>query len=400
MRRREFIAGLGVAAAWPLAARAQRSSVPVIGYLGFPEAPGHAAVLEGLAEVGYVEGHNVAIEYRLVATAEENEKLPALLRDLIERRVAVLVTVGSTAMALAAKAATQTIPIVFRIGGDPVARGLVPSLSKPGGNVTGTTTLGVELGPKRLEVLSELIPAGATVALFTNPANANAAAEVRAIQAAADALGLRLLVLHASSPSELDAAFERIAQQDIHGVLTAADPFIIVQHDRIFALAATRAIPGVYSSRIEFAAGGLISYGASALHEFRVVGNYVGRILSGEKPADLPVQRSTKVELAINLKVAKALGITVPAALPHQHWRRRSHLLLRHQLTRLSDSLSGNHGAAFGSPRLISGRLAARAFSNFATLRFRIGDIAEAALTQPGAATRRDLLDALAEAEF
>jgi putative tryptophan/tyrosine transport system substrate-binding protein len=312
MRRREFIAGLG-AAGWPLLARAQRSSVPVIGYLGFPGAPGQAAVLEGLAEVGYVEGHNVAIEYRLVASAEENEKLPALLRDLIERRVAVLVTVGSTAMALAAKAATQTIPIVFCIGGDPVARGLVPSLSKPGGNVTGTTTLGVELGPKRLEVLSELIPAGATVALFTNARNANAVAETREIQTAATVLGVRLLVLNATSPSELDAVFERIAQQDIHGVLTAADPFIIEQHDRIFALAARRAIPGVYSSRIEFAAGGLILYGASALHEFRVVGNYVGRILSGEKPA--PVQRSTKVELAINLKVAKALGITVPAAL-------------------------------------------------------------------------------------
>jgi hypothetical protein len=211
---------------------------------GLPRSPRQRAVLEGLAEVGYVEGHNVAIEYRLVASAEENEKLPALLRDLIERRVAVLVTVGGTAMALAAKAATQTIPIVFRIGGDPVARGLVPSLGKPGGNVTGTTTLGVELGPKRLEVLSELIPAGATVALFTNARNANAVAETREVQTAATVLGVRLLVLNATSPSELDAVFERIAQQDIHGVLTAADPFIIEQHDRIFALAARRAIPG------------------------------------------------------------------------------------------------------------------------------------------------------------
>jgi putative tryptophan/tyrosine transport system substrate-binding protein len=271
------------------------------------------AVLKGLAETGYVEGRNVRIEYRWVAG--QNEKLPSLLRDLIERCVAVLATVGSTAMVLAAKAGTQTIPIVFRIGGDPVARGLVPSLSKPGGNVTGTTTLGVELGPKRLEVLSELLPAGATVAMFTDPGNANAAAEVRAIQAAADALGLRLLVLHASSPSELDAAFERIAQQDIRGVLNAADPFIISQRDRIVALAARRAIPGVYSTPLYLLAGGLIFYGASGLDEFRMVGNYVGRILSGEKPADLPVQRSTKVELRINLKVAKALGITVPTAL-------------------------------------------------------------------------------------
>jgi putative ABC transport system substrate-binding protein len=219
-------------------------------------------------------------------------------------------------MALAAKAATQTIPIVFRIGGDPVATGLVASLSKPGGNVTGTTTLGVELGPKRLEVLSELLPAGATVALFTDPGNANAAAEARTIQAAADVLGLRLLVLHASSPSELDAAFEKIAQQDIRGVLNAADPFIISQRDRIVALATRRAIPGVYSARNYFEeAGGLMFYGASGLEEYRAVGNYVGRILNGEKPADLPVLRPTKFDLVINLKVAKALGITVPTAL-------------------------------------------------------------------------------------
>jgi putative tryptophan/tyrosine transport system substrate-binding protein len=324
MRRREFIAGLGGAvAAWPLGARAQRPSVPVIGYLGSyglgsigtgGDERIRALFLKGLAETGYVEGRNVAIEYRWVEG--QNEKLPALLHDLIERRVAVLATVGSTAMALAAKAATQTIPIVFRIGGDPVATGLVPSLGKPGGNVTGTTTLGVELGPKRLEVLSELLSAGATVVLFTDPHNANAAAEARAIQAAADALGLRLLVLHASSPSELDAAFEKIAQQDIRGVLNAADPFIISQRDRIVALAARRAIPGVYSTRNYFEdAGGLMFYGASGVEEYRTVGNYVGRILNGEKPADLPVQRSTKVELAINLKVAKALGITVPTAL-------------------------------------------------------------------------------------
>jgi putative ABC transport system substrate-binding protein len=322
MRRREFIAGLGGVAAWPVVARAQRPAVPVIGYLGSyglgsvagsDGEPYRATFLKGLADTGYIEGRNVAIEYRWVAG--QNEKLPALLHDLIERRVAVLVTVGGTAMSLAAKAATQTIPIVFRIGGDPVARGLVPSLSKPGGNVTGTTTLGIELGPKRLQVLSELLPAGATVALFTDPSNANAIAEVRAIQAAADALGVRLLVLNASSPSELDAVFEKIVQQDIRGVLNAADPFIISQRDRIVALAARRAIPGVYSSRSYFEAGGLMFFGASGLEEWRVVGNYVGRILNGEKPADLPVQQSTKVELKINLKTAKALGISVPTAL-------------------------------------------------------------------------------------
>jgi len=322
MRRRDFIAGLGGSAAWPLAGRAQRSSVPVIGYLGNYglgsvasngiSERAQAAFLKGLAETGHVEGRSVAIEYRWVAG--QNEKLPAILHDLIERRVAVLATLGSTAMALAAKAATQTIPIVFRIGGDPVANGLVPNLNMPGGNITGTSTLGVDLGPKRLQVLSELLPAGATVALFTNPRNANAVAETRDIQAAANVLGLRLLALNVTSPSELDAVSERIAQQDIGGVLNAADPLIISQYERIIAFAARRAIPGVYSTRGFVDDGGLIFYGPG-FDEHRVVGNYVGRILNGEKPADLPVQLSTKVELIINLKAGKALGITVPATL-------------------------------------------------------------------------------------
>jgi putative tryptophan/tyrosine transport system substrate-binding protein len=260
---------LGSTAAWPHAVRAQQRPVPVVGYLG-NYGPGdvsrdervHVAVLKGLADTGFVEGRNVAIEYRWVAG--QNEKLPALLRDLIELRVAVLASVGSTAMALAAKAATQTIPIVFRIGGDPVASGLVPNLNMPGGNVTGTTTLGVELGPKRLQILRELLPTGATVALFTNPRNANAAAETREIEATAKVLGVRLLVLNATSPSELDVAFERIAQQEVSGLLNAADPFIISQRDRIVALAARRAIPGVYSTPPFFDAGGLVFYGAHA----------------------------------------------------------------------------------------------------------------------------------------
>jgi putative ABC transport system substrate-binding protein len=323
VRRREFILALGgAAAAWPLATWAQQRSVPVVGYLGnyglgavgapFDERA-RAAVLKGLAETGFVEGRNVAIEYRWVEG--QNERLPAILHDLIERRVAVLVTVGSTAMSLAAKAATQTIPIVFRIGGDPVAAGLVPSLNMPGGNVTGTTTLGVGLGPKRLQLLRELLPTGATVALFTDPHNANAAAEAREIEAAAMALGVRLLVLNASSPSELDAVFESIAQQDVGGFLNAADPFIISQRDRIVALAARRKIPGVYSALPFFEAGGLMFYGASGREAFRMVGTYVGRILKGEKPGDLPVQRSTKVDLFINLKVAETLGVTIPTSL-------------------------------------------------------------------------------------
>jgi putative tryptophan/tyrosine transport system substrate-binding protein len=322
MKRREFIAGLGSAAAWPVAARAQQPAVPVVGYLG-NYGPGGAspgdderfrvALLKGLADTGFVEGRNVAIEYRWIGG--QNDKLPALLRDLIERRVAVLAAVGSTAIALAAKAATQTIPIAFRVGGDPVAMGLVPSLNMPGGNLTGVTTLGVDLGPKRLQMLNELLPTGATVALFTNPRNANAAAEAREIEAAAKVLGVRLLVLNATSPSELDAAFDRIAQENVSGLLKAADPFIISQRDRIVALAARRAIPGVFSTPSFFDAGGLIFYGARLIEEYRIVGTYVGRILKGEKPGDLPVQQSTKVELAINLKVAKAAGITIPPAL-------------------------------------------------------------------------------------
>jgi putative ABC transport system substrate-binding protein len=238
-----------------------------------------------------------------------------LLRDLIERRVAVLATTVSTAAALAAKAATQTIPIVFRIGGDPVAAGLVTRLNQPGGNVTGTTTLGVEFWPKRLQMLREMLPARATVALFSNPRNANAAAETREIQAAANVLDIRLLVLNATSPSELDVVFERIAHQDIGGVLNAADPFIISQSDRIVALAERRTIPGIYSVRQFLETGGLMFYGTDPFEMWHVVGTYVGRILKGEKPGDLPVQESTRVELAINLKAAKALRITIPTAL-------------------------------------------------------------------------------------
>jgi putative ABC transport system substrate-binding protein len=315
MRRRDFITLLGGAAAWPIAATAQQAAVPVIGYLASDSANerARAAFLKGLAETGYVEGRNVAIEYRWLAG--QNERLPAVLRDLIERRVAVLAPVASTASALAAKAATQTIPIVFRIGGDPIASGLVASLNHPGGNITGTTTLGVELGPKRLQVLRELLLAGSTVAFLSNPTNANAVAETRDIQAAAQALELRLLVLSAANQSGLDVAFARIAQPDVGGILTAADPFIIQERNQIMVLAARRALPAIYSSRVEYDAGGLMAYGADVADGYRLAGGYVGRILSGERAGDLPVQRSTKVELAINLKVAKILGITIPAAL-------------------------------------------------------------------------------------
>jgi putative ABC transport system substrate-binding protein len=314
MLRREFIAGLGAVAALPVAVQAQQTAVPIVGYVGnFPTSQTRVAVVSGLADTGFVEGRNVAIEYRWVEGRDE--KLPAILHDLIERRVAVLATVSGTAAALAAKAATQTIPIVFRVGGDPVAIGLVPNLNKPGGNVTGATTLGIGLGPKRLQILRELMPTGARVALFSDPRNPNAAAEVREIVSAAEGLGVRLLVLNASSPSELDVAFEMIVQQDVGGLLNAADPFIFSQQDRIIALAARRKIPGVYSAPVFVQAGGLMSYGTDGIEDFRMVGTYIGRVLKGEKPSDLPVQQSTKIKLAINLKTAKALGLTIPETL-------------------------------------------------------------------------------------
>jgi putative ABC transport system substrate-binding protein len=238
-----------------------------------------------------------------------------LLRDLIERRVAVIAAITNTAAAIAAKAATQTIPIVFRNGSDPVANGLVAALNRPGANVTGITTLGNELGQKRLQMLREFLPAGVAVVLLVNPLNANAAAEMREIQAAANVLDVRLLILNASSPNEIDAAFASIARQDISGLLTTSDPFFFAQRDRIVTHVARRAIPAIYSDRIFYEAGGLMSYGASVADGFRLAGTYVGRILKGEKASEMPVQQSTKIELAFSLKVAKALGITVPLAL-------------------------------------------------------------------------------------
>jgi putative ABC transport system substrate-binding protein len=326
MRRRDFITLLGTSAAataWPLAVGAQQPAMPVVGYLGSfgrgaVAKPGSgernlSAFRKGLAETGYVEGRNVAIEYRWVAS--QNDQLPALVHDLIIRGVAVLAPMTSTAAALAAKAATQTIPIVFRIAGDPVAVGLVASLNRPGGNITGATTLGVELGPKRLQMLRELLPAGATVALLSNPTNANAGTETREIQAAAQLMGVRLLVLNAGTASDLEVASARIAQQNIGGLLTAADPFIISRYNQIIAQAARLAIPAIYSNRDGYDAGGLMFYGTDSENGHRLAGTYVGRILKGEKAGDLPIQQSTKVELVINLKVAKALGITIPTAL-------------------------------------------------------------------------------------
>jgi len=321
MRRREFIAWLG-AAAWPLVARAQQPAMPVIGYIGgapqtgekaFLKGRAEEAFLKGLAEAGYVEGRNVAIEYRWVET--RNERLSGIVSDLVGRRVAVIAVVISTAAALAAKAATQTIPIVFRIGGDPVASGLVPSLARPRGNVMGVTTLGGEQGPKRLQLLLEMLPTDAAVALLTNPTNANAVRERDEIQAAARLLGVRLVIFNATTTDDIKAAFAGFVAQRIGGFMTAAEPLFFANSDVIITLAARHAIPAIYSGRNFFDAGGLMIYASDLNEGHRWTGVYTGRVLNGEKPADLPVQQSTKVELALNLKVAKALGITFPLPL-------------------------------------------------------------------------------------
>jgi putative tryptophan/tyrosine transport system substrate-binding protein len=320
MRRREFIAGLGsAAAAWPVVARAQQRVMPVIGYIGGTLLPGATltsfdkAFLKGLAEAGYVEGRNVAIEYRWVE--ERNERLPGFVDDLVGRRVAVIAVVISTAAALAAKAATQTIPIVFRIGGDPIAAGIVPNLNRPGGNITGITTLGSDLAAKRLEILREILPAEATVAYLTNSTNANTARLTVTMEAAAHQLGVRLVIFNTTTPDDIEAAFTSFSAQKIRGLMTAGDPLFFQYRYRLVALAARHAIPAIYSDRFFTEAAGLMSYGTDIHEGWRQAGIYTGRILSGEKPAGLPVQQSTKVELIINLKTAKALGLTIPTNL-------------------------------------------------------------------------------------
>jgi putative ABC transport system substrate-binding protein len=314
MRRREFIGLLGgVAATWPLVAHAQQAAVPVVGYLGdiSPEARRDRldAFRKGLAEVGYVEGRNVAIEYRWAQG--QYDRLPALAADLVRSHVAVIVAPGVVNQALAAKAATQTIPVVFMIGNDPVGFGLVASLARPGGNVTGTTAMIDELIGKRLELLHELVPAAMSVALLRNPDNGGGVETVSRAQDAARTLGLRLLVVHARSEGEFEAAFANLVQQGVGGVDVSADPVFTGHREQIIALAARHAVPAIFAYREAVEAGGLISYGSDVLDTYRKGGVYVGRILKGEKPADLPVMRPTKFELVINLNTAKALGLTV-----------------------------------------------------------------------------------------
>jgi ABC-type uncharacterized transport system substrate-binding protein len=314
--RREFITLLGGAAAWPLAARAQQRAVPVIGFLngGSPEgyAPFVAAFRQGLKEADYVEGQNVTIEYRWAEG--QYDRLPSLAADLVQQKVTVIAA-SSTPAALAAKAATSTVPIVFMAGGDPIKLGLVASLSRPGGNVTGSTNFSVEVGPKRLELARELFPGATTVALLVNPANPVAATVSKDLQAVADTLGVRLHVLHASTEADFEGAFATAAKLRVALVIGSADPWFNSHAAQLGALALRHSVPAIYQRREFAAAGGLMSYGGYTPGSYRLAGVYTGRILKGEKPADLPVVQSTKVELILNLKTAKALGITVPLPL-------------------------------------------------------------------------------------
>jgi putative ABC transport system substrate-binding protein len=318
MRRREFITLLGGAAvASPFATWAQPRTLPLVGFLGTgsPEADAYrvAAFRQGLNEMGYVEGQNLGIEYRWAQN--DVARLPELAAELIKRRVAVIATPFSTPGALAAKAATSTIPIVFSMGGDPIGLGLVASLNRPGGNVTGLSYMAVQLAAKRVELLHELVPAAARIGVLVNPTNALTESLTRDALAAASALGIQIEVFTAGTDGEIDTAFASIVQKQTTALMVGPDTLFSNRRMQLAALAANHAVPTIYPFRDHAEAGGLMSYGASVLEEFRLVGIYTGRILKGEKPADLPVMQPTKFELVINLKTAKALGLTVPPSL-------------------------------------------------------------------------------------
>jgi len=314
MRRRDFVRLFGgAAAAWPLIARAQQSATRTIGYLS-PRSSGVeadllAAFRKGLSEAGYVEGRNLAIEYRWAEG--QYDRLPSLAADLTRRRVAVIATSGGPQPARAARAAAPTIPIVFLSGSDPVQDGLVSSLNRPGGNVTGISVFTTSLGPKRLEILRELVPKGGAIAFLVNPSSQIAEVQVKEIQEAARAIGQQIYVLNASTESEIDRAFAILVQRKASGLLMSADTFFQVQREQLVALASRHAVPTMYEWREFVTAGGLVSYSTARSDAYYQCGVYIGRILNGVKPGDLPVIRSTKFELVFNLKTAKRLGLNI-----------------------------------------------------------------------------------------
>ena len=317
MRRRKFITLVGGAAAWPLVSHAQQPAMPVIGFLSYGTFESTrdyvAAFHQSLADGGFAEGRNVGIEYRW--SEDHNDRLPALAEDLVRRQVTVIVA-ASTPPSQAAKAATQTIPIVFAVGTDPVGVGLVASLAHPGGNITGVTNLNVELFKKCFELMHSLTSPASTIAVLVNPANvAQAATERATVQDAARALGARLIILDASSPRDIESTFEVLVGQRVGGLVVSGEIFLLSQRDRLVELAVRYAVPTIYAYREFPLAGGLMSYGTDILDGYRLAGIYTGKIIKGEKPADLPVQQATKVELVINLKTAKTLGLTMPLAL-------------------------------------------------------------------------------------
>ena len=314
MRRRQLITLLGGAAAWPLAARAQQPAMPVIGFLSgrspSESASVEAAFREGLKEAGYIEGQNLHVAFRWADG--QFARLPSLAEALVDLRVAVIVAVGGVNAAFAAKSATATIPIVFVVGGDPVANGLVTSLNRPGGNITGMTVMSAELVLKRLELLREIAPKLAALAMLANPLSPESTSEIKDVQAAAQTMGLQLKIFNASTLNELSTAFTAIAELRPDALLVASDPFFLLRREELTVLAARIGAPAIYPFR-EFApSGGLISYGTNIASTYRQAGIYTGRILRGAKPADLPVEQSTRFEFVINLKTAKTLGLTIP----------------------------------------------------------------------------------------
>jgi putative tryptophan/tyrosine transport system substrate-binding protein len=315
MRRRDFFKFIaGSATAWPLIARAQQPMMPVIGFLSTSSADASriAAFRQGLAQAGYVEGQNVTIEYRWAE--DRSERLPSLATDLVHRQVAVIAA-PTTPAALAAKAATTTIPIVFTTIGDPVQLHLVASLNRPGGNVTGVTQTNVEITPKRLQLLHELVPTARVMALLVNPTNPFVETETKELQAAAGSLGLELHVLNASAERDFDGVFAKLIQLQAGGLVITGDALFNTWTEQLAGLGLRHAVPTIYQSRKFAASGGLLSYGTDFTETYRLAGNYTGRVLNGDKPADLPVQQATRVEMYINLKTAKRLGLNVPNTL-------------------------------------------------------------------------------------